>query len=121
MTDHKIEYRGFEVPFGYLGGFFGANALEAWKAGIDTALGSLLSDLPPKEEPPAVRYAVDRDGWYFRGIGRDVRHVTAGHPEVVREPPHLDSFQDLLDNWYYGIKEIPESDVPSNVLAVFDR
>lgn len=124
MTEFNIEYRGFEVPTKFLGGLFGANTLAAWKEGIDTALAAwhgVSEDAPGPEPKPAVRYAVDRDGWYFRGIGRDVRHVTAGHPEVVRELPHLDSFQDLLDNWYYGIKEIPESDVPSNVLAVFDR
>lgn len=121
MTDHKIEYRGFEVPFGYLGGFFGANALEAWKAGIDTALGSLLSNLPPKEEPPAVRYAVDRDGWYFRAEGSDIGYTTPGYRSEIRELPTMESFDDLLENWYYDIEEIPETDVPAIIRGVFNR
>lgn len=121
MTDHKIEYRGFEVPFGYPGGFFGANALAAWKAGIDTALGSLLSNLPPKEEPPAVRYAVDRDGWYFRAEGSDIGYTTPGYRSETRELPTMESFDDLLENWYYDIEEIPETDVPTGVLEGFNR
>jgi hypothetical protein len=121
MTEFNIEYRGFEVPTKFLGGLFGVNSLAAWKEGIDTALAAGNGSIEDIPEQPAVRYAVDRDGWYFRAEGSDVGYSTPGYRSEIRELPTMESFDDLLENWYYDIEEVPESDVPAVILGVFNR
>lgn len=39
MTEHKVRYRGYEVPENLLGNLFGG--LNAWKQGVDTVLEAL--------------------------------------------------------------------------------
>lgn len=49
MSEHKIQYRGFPVPDGFLGTpsmLLGSSGLVAWKLGIDTVLDSYQA--PPE-------------------------------------------------------------------------
>lgn len=111
MTDHKIEYRGFAVPVAYFGN---PALLDAWRAGIDQALEG------PAPEPPAVRYAVDFDGWYFRSENGVITYLTARGLNEGEAPDRLSegysSFEEFLADWPYNAYELTASAVPDAFL-----